>query len=208
MQMEKKKITTIVFDLGGVLVKFDPRSGMEQMGFSEDAVRVFMEKIYSGLWEECDAMQLTLEEIITLFKQHVPGYEREVDLLWENLTMITGVFDYSRSWVQGLKDAGYKLYVLSNFGQAAFEIDSKIYDFLELMDGKLISYELGIIKPDRRIYEALFTRFAIDPEEAVFIDDRPANIDGAKAIGMEGIVFENYAQTKRELDELLAENAK
>lgn len=185
-----KEIDTVIFDLGGVLVKFDPANGMRKMGFSEETVQVFMEKIFSGLWESFDKINCTEEYARAEFKKIMVGYEKEVDILWDRLHDITGVYDYSYDWVKGLKDQGVKCYVLSNFGSASFKKNSELYTFLELMDGGVVSYEIETIKPDARIYEELLMKYKIDCERAVFIDDRQINVDGAKAVGLNSLLFD------------------
>lgn len=196
-------IRNIVFDLGGVLVDFHPLEGMRKLGFSEEAVKAFQENIFSRLWEECDRNPLGGREIRELFKSRVPGYEREVDLLWDNISVVTAVYDYSCEWIRSLKARGFHLYVLSNFGQQAFETNSKLYTFLEDMDGRVVSYELGKIKPEPEIYRNLFEKYGLEPSESVFIDDRAVNIEGAKKCGMEGILFENYEQAAGELERVI-----
>ena len=199
-------MNTVIFDLGGVLVDFHPYEGMKNMGFSDETAEAFMEGIFSGFWEECDSIVYEPDEIRRVFKDRLPGYEREVDILWDKLPMITGMRPYAMEWIESLKARGMKLYVLSNFGNVAFDINSQVYEFLPLMDGKVISYELGITKPDRRIYEALYQKYDIDPKQAVFIDDRRENVDGAIAAGMKGILFESYEQAKEELGRLMQQH--
>lgn len=199
-------IHTIIFDLGKVLVDFHPVDGMKKLGFSAEAMESFKNNIFSGLWEECDAKRMSDSEIRDCFKNAVPGFEHEVDVLWDNIIVVTSVYDYSCAWVKELKERGYKLYVLSNFGQQAFEMNSKMYDFLDYMDGKVVSYDVEIVKPDKRIYECLIEKYKINPENAVFLDDRQENIDGAISCGLNGILFENYEQARTKLEQLLWEN--
>lgn len=194
----------IVFDLGGVLVDFHPEKGLRKLGFSEEVIRIFLNKIFNGLWEACDRYPYSDPEIRALFKRAVPGYEKEVDMLWDNLTVVTGVRPYTEEWLQALKQQGYKLYVLSNYGKNSFEINSKIYGFLRHFDGGVISYEVELMKPEAEIYDRLAQKYGFEPEEAVFIDDRQVNVDGAIARGYHGILFENYEQAKKELQELLS----
>ncbi len=200
-------IDTVVFDLGGVLVRFDPRKGLEDMGFSEEVISLFMKEIFSGLWEAMDAVDIDEAEIRKIFKEKVPGYEKEVDYLWDNLPLVTGNFPYSRKWLESLKKKGMKLYILSNYGKASFAINSKTYNFLDLFDGGVISYELEKVKPDPAIYNTLFERYNIKPENAVFIDDRSINIEGARNAGMQGIVFTTYEETSKALTEMLSHPA-
>ena len=199
-------IKTIVFDLGGVLVDFHPVEGMRELGFSEEAIEVFRTKVFSGLWEHCDRYPYTDEEIRALFKKNLPGYEKEVDILWDDhhLHAITGMRSYSMEWLASLKERGYQIYILSNFGKRAFEINSLVYEFLKYTDGRVISYEIQEIKPEPPIYHYLAKKYNFKPEEAVFIDDRAINIEGAIACGYQGIVFESYAQTCKELEKILS----
>lgn len=196
-------IKTVVFDLGGVLVEFNPEKGMRELGFSEEAIQVFKKNIFSGLWESCDRTPLEDQEIRQLFKDHVPGYEKEVDLLWDRLPVVTGVMPYAKEWLLSLKEAGLKLYVLSNYGKRSFEINSQIYDFLDMFDGQVISYQLEIVKPEAGIYDHLADKYGFDPEEAIFIDDRQINVDGAIARGYQGLLFTNYDNTRDALERLL-----
>jgi putative hydrolase of the HAD superfamily len=196
-------IDTVIFDLGGVLVDFHPVEGMQEIGFSEEAIEVFKEKIFSGVWEQCDRYPYEDNEIRTLFKKTAVGYEKEVDMLWNNLHPISCSFPYSVDWLKSLKERGLKIYVLSNFGKRAFEINSEIYPFLEYIDGKVVSYELMVVKPEPEIYETLIRKYDITPENAVFIDDREINIEGAIACGLKGIVFKSFEQANEELESML-----
>ena len=202
---EQKRIRNIVFDLGGVLVDFDPERCMEALGFSAGAREAFRERIFSGFWVSCDRLDYGDAEIRAHFKRQVPGFEAEVDRLWDHLTPITGVRPYSYGWLSDLKARGYRIYILSNYGRRSFEINSALYDFLELADGRVISWELGIMKPEPGIYLALCERYGLAPEECVFLDDRTANVEAAVRLGFSGIVFQDYPQASKELSALLQE---
>ncbi len=198
-------INTVIFDLGKVLVDFHPVEGMKKLGFSKEAIEIFCEKIFPEFWEECDKRPISDEEIRRIFKERLPGFEEEVDTLWDNLPVVTGLYDYSCEWVHDLKERGYRIYILSNFGQRAFEINSQVYTFLKDVDGKVVSYEVCMTKPDPEIYNFLAKKYGINPTEAVFIDDRKINVDGAIACGFKSILFENYEQAKDELERMLRE---
>ena len=111
---------------------------------------------------------------------------------------------YAQSWLRTLKARGYRLYILSNYGKRSFEINSPRYGFLPLTDGQLISYEVQRLKPEPEIYESLCERFGIRPEESVFIDDVPANVRAAEALGFSGIVFTGRESAGARLEEILA----
>jgi putative hydrolase of the HAD superfamily len=194
---------TVIFDLGKVLVEFQPLEGMKKLGFSAEETDIMLDKIFGSVWEECDRIPYSDEEIRALFKKQVPGMEELVDKMWDNVTVFTYVYEYSRRWIEDLKAMGLKVYILSNYGKQAFETNSKTYGFLDLVDGMVISYQEMKVKPDPEIYEILLKRYNIDRKNAVFIDDRQINIDGARAVGLNAILFEGYEETNKKLMELV-----
>ncbi len=200
-------IRNIVFDLGKVLVDFHPVEGMKSLGFSDKAISDFEKYIFSEVWEACDRNPLSDEEIRALFKSYLKGFEKEVDLLWDNISSVTAVYEYSCQWIKSLKERGFCIYILSNFGKQAFEKNSKLYTFLEYVDGKVISYEIRHIKPEPEIYQCLFDRYGLVPSESAFIDDRRENIDGAIKCGMKGVLFESYEQASARLEKVIAEES-
>ncbi len=197
-------IRNIVFDLGGVLVDFFPERCMETLGFSDAARQSFREKIFGALWASCDRIPYEEEEIRALFKRHVPGFEAEVDRLWDDLSSITYPMPYSMAWLLRLKRRGFRIYILSNYGKCSFAFNEPRYPFLKLADGKLISYEVQKLKPEAEIYRALLMRYGLKAEESVFLDDVPANVEGARKLGFSGIVFHSFSQAAAELEEILA----
>ena len=100
---------------------------------------------------------------------------------------------------------GYHVYILSNYSENMLDQTKDKLKFLPLMDGVVFSYKIKKMKPDPEIYEYLCDEYWLEPEESVFIDDRPVNIKGAETCGIHGIVFRSYEQAKKELDEFLKE---
>ena len=199
---EPRKIRNVVFDIGGVLADFRPDRVMEALRFSEEAKEAFRREIFSRVWLDCDRIPYDDGEIRALFKAAVPGFEAEVDRLWDGLAPITRELPYAQEWLRSLKARGYRIYVLSNYGKRSFEINSPRYGFLALTDGQLISYELRQLKPEPEIYLSLCARFGLRPEESVFIDDVPANVEAAERLGFAGIVFASYERAAAELEAL------
>lgn len=195
-------IRNFVFDLGRVLVEFDPEKGMEALNFSEAARQAFREHIFEtgGIWYYTDRTDMDESEVRKLFKRHVPGFEHEVDMLWDNLHVLTSTYPYTAEWLRGLKQKGYHIYFLSNYGKAAFERNSEVYDFLDMADGRVISYEMREVKPDPPIYLELLRRYGLEARECLFIDDREENVAAARRLGFRGLAFTSFEQTKREAE--------
>ena len=189
-------IKNIVFDVGGVLVDFCYMEYMRKLGFSEEMCREFEKDIiYSELWNDMDRGDLMLDEAGIKFKKRLREMYKpcddEVDLFIENIKDIVKEYPYSKGLLQSLKDAGYGVYILSNYPRDLADMHWKDFKFLPVADGYIISAYERIVKPDDKIYRLLTEKFGIDLTESVFIDDRQINIDAANALGMKGILFKN-----------------
>jgi len=196
-------VKNIVFDVGRVLVEWKPEVAMEKLGFSQDAIRALNHAFFTtGYWNETDRGVMSDEEILALFVQEAPEYEKEIYEFWENMNLAIWQFPYAKEWIWECKAAGYGCYVLSNYGKHAFECTKKELDFVPLMDGTIFSYEVKLIKPDVAIFHALCEKYDLIPEECVFIDDLTANVEAARKSGMQGIVFTGLEDVKRQLREL------
>ena len=196
-------IRNVIFDFGLVLVDWTPDCGMRRMGFSEEQIGHFKEKIYSGAWEEYDGRMCTYEQVIEEFDALLPGYESEVRTLWDRIELLTEQREYAVRWIQELKSMGCKVYGLSNFGNVAWERCKVKYDFADMLDGYVISAYEECAKPDVKLYNILVERYGLVPCESLFVDDRLGNVEAARSIGMQGVVFENYEQAHEEVASLV-----
>ena len=106
--------------------------------------------------------------------------------------------DYAIPLAQHLKRAGYGVYYLSNYSKKAYDECAESLAFMPYMDGGIVSFKVGLTKPDPRMFQRFLERFGLRPEDCAFIDDTEENVTAAQALGFAGIVFRNY-------DELLAE---
>ncbi|MBO5198585.1 MAG: HAD family phosphatase [Lachnospiraceae bacterium] len=196
-------ITTIVFDIGMVLADFHWRRYIESYGYSEEVnERLAKATVQSPWWEEFDRGVMSWQEIVDSCLRIDPELSDEIQLFYENIENIITEYPYSTQWVKDLRAAGYKVYLLSNYGEVLFGRCRDKFGFLKEVDGGIISYTVKRIKPDKEIYRILLERYSIKPEEAVFLDDREENIAAAKELGMQGIVFQNKAQADAELAKL------
>jgi len=196
-------IKNIIFDIGNVLMPFGYRPFFESFGYDGETVeRLSRATAQSPDWNELDRGVLSYEEVLGRFIQNNPQLEEIIHRVFADLHGILGVYDYTESWIRQLTEAGYGVYYLSNFFQKA-EVDCKeLMGFLELMDGGILSYKDKVTKPDRKIYELLLERYDLKPEECVFLDDTQKNIDGARAVGIHGILFQDREQAVEELKKL------
>lgn len=196
-------IKNIIFDIGRVLVKWEPQKTMRELGMTESEIEAVSDALFtSGLWNETDRSVLPDEEVFRQFVERAPEQEKNIRLFWENLDKAIVQFDYVIPWMRALKKAGYRIYILSNYGKWTYDsTKDNALSFLSEVDGGIFSYEIKIIKPDIKIYQALLEKYNLNPEECVFMDDLEANIAGAKAAGINGIVFTSKEDAEKQLKE-------
>lgn len=194
-------IKNVIFDIGNVLAKFRWQQMFKELGYKDEVFdQVAAATVLGPWWPEYDRSRLSDEEIQKNCCAMAPEYEHEIIAVFENIEKICKEYDYARDWIYRLKAAGYKVYLLSNFGKTSFEIASEKFSFMDLIDGQVISYEVMEVKPDRAIYKALEEKYGIIPEESVFIDDSMKNVKAAKSYGYHGIFFENQRLAEKKLE--------
>lgn len=203
-------ITNIIFDIGNVLASFRWKDLFKELGFTGEAFECIAAAtvLHPTMWNEFDRSLMSDEEIITKCIERAPEYEKEIRLLFDTTAGLVEEYPYSYEWIRSLKEQGYKVYLLSNYGKTSFEAarDNQRLSFLTLVDGAVISYEVQIVKPEPGIYEALLTKYGLKAEECLFLDDRAENIEAAKRLDFHGIVVESYDHAVTELKKMLKEN--
>lgn len=198
-----KQIKTVIFDIGQVLVEFDWKSYIRGLGFSEKTNLELGKVIFSNpLWKERDRGDKSEEEYIEDFISLAPHLEKEIRLVFLNVVDIVEVFPYANEWIKTIKAQGYKVFLLSNYSKRSFEHDMNQFEFLQYIDGKVISYEIQHVKPEPEIYKVLIDKYNIIPEEAVFLDDVEENLEGAKSFGINTILVDSYENAIKELERL------
>lgn len=205
-------IKNIVFDIGNVLASFRWKALFEELGFTgEKFERIAAATVlHPTMWNEFDRSLMKDEEIISCCIERAPEYEQEIRHLFDTTEGLVEEYSYSYAWIKELKDRGYRVYLLSNYGKTSFEAarEKKKLSFLPLVDGAVISYEVQIVKPEAGIYKALLEKYGLAAEECVFLDDKPENIEAAVGLGFHGIVVESGGQARKALDDKLKENCR
>ena len=196
-------IKTIIFDIGGVLAGFDWRTFYEGQGFGGEMIeRLADATVRSEVWKEYDRGCLTDEEILQRFVANAPEIETEIRKALDDFHGLVTKYDYAIPWVKELKAKGFQILVLSNFSQKALRECWHGLDFLPYVDGGILSYRDGVIKPDPAIYRLLLGRYGLKAEECVFLDDIQSNLDTAAGLGIHTILFRSLKQAQEELLQL------
>lgn len=196
--------TAIVFDLGGVLLDWNPRYLYRTL-FDGDEERVehFLANVCTMEWHvKHDAGRSMADGVAELVERHPSEAEfiRAFDERWRE--MFRGNIEGTLDILRELHGADVPLYALTNYSAEKFDDLLDMVDFIPLFRDVLVSGRVGLIKPDPAIFEMMLARFALEPARTVFIDDILANIDTAHNLGLTAIHFQNPAQLRGSLNEL------
>lgn len=202
------KIDTIVFDIGNVLAKFRWKEYLESFDFSEELFQRLAKAMFlSVAWAELDRGAKSDEEILQMMYDNAPDLKEEIWKVWNTRKEdFVWEYDFSEQWIRGLKERGYCILILSNYGQTLFQVAKEKFKFLKLVDGSVISYEIKHIKPEKEIYETLIQKYHVIPQRAVFLDDLPSNTEAARRMGFHTITVTDHETAVEKLEELLEGN--
>ena len=194
-------IDTIIFDLGGVLIDWQPDHMYKKIIKDEQQRKWFLETICTMEWNEQQDGGRTIQEanneLITQYPEHreliLAYYDR-----WEE--MLVGPILPTVELFKNIKSSGkYKLYALTNWSAETFPRALELFDFLHWFDGRVVSGEEKTRKPYKEIYDIILNRFSLSPQKTLFIDDNIKNINTAKEIGINCIHFSSPEQLTEEL---------
>ncbi|HEY4288853.1 MAG TPA: HAD family phosphatase [Puia sp.] len=199
-----KSFDTLVFDLGGVLVDWNPDYLYATLIPDEEERRWFLSTICTPDWNEEQDGGRSLKDGTDLLVKKYPEHESSIRAFydrWEE--MLGGPIHATVEIFRELKEkTDLKLYALTNWSAETFPIALEQYEFLHWFDGRLVSGEEKIRKPMPEIYQRLIGRFGIDPKKAIYVDDNLRNVVPAREEGFYGIYFRSPEQFRAELVEL------
>jgi 2-haloacid dehalogenase len=195
------QINTIVFDLGNVLINWDPNHLYKKIFKDPDERAHFLTNICTMDWNVQQDGGRSIKEGTELLVALHPYYEAEIRAFYNRWTeMIGGAIPGSVDILQQLKaDQKVRLYALTNWSNETFPYALANFDFLQLFEGILVSGDEKLIKPDLRIYQLISQRYNINPTNALFIDDSEINVAAAIAHGMNGHHFTSSEKLRAEL---------
>lgn len=199
--MQPGRRDIVIFDLGGVLIEWDPRYLYRKLfAGDEAAMERFLATVCTHDWNRGQDAGRSFAEGCRLLKTEHPDHAELIDAYFARFDeMMPGPVAGSVAILEALHGRGTPLYGLSNFSAETYPPAFARFEFLRRLQGVVVSGEVGIIKPDPRIYRLLLDRFAIDPHRAVYIDDVAANVEAARPFGIHGIHFRSAAQLRAEL---------
>lgn len=194
------KKNTVIFDLFQVLVSFNPAIFYKRFIPDEARYNDFMKTVITPEFDRLKDILPDLKQVEEAMIAKYPDFAPEIKAYPDNeADMVEREISGTLDIVQDLKNKGIKLYLLSNINADTIKWAKKVFHFWDLFDGLILSGEVNMAKPDIEIFRYLLHKYKIKPEQAVFVDDNPANINAAKQAGIDGITFTSPAELKEEL---------
>lgn len=191
-----------MFDLGGVLLDWDPRYLYRKLFDDESAMERFLTEVCTPEWHKAHDLGVPPEETSP---ELIAAHPDQAELIWawsrRSEEMIGGPIEGTVELLRSLKAAGMPCYALTNMERETYPIRRERFDFLRWFDGTVVSGFEGVAKPDVRIFELLLHRFGLIPAETVLIDDSDVNVAAARRAGMQAVRFRSPDQLRRWLEE-------
>ena len=190
----------IIFDLGGVLIDWNPRHLYKKIFGSPEEMEWFLTNICTPQWNTQQDAGRPFAKGLAVIKEKYPKYAAQIDdyfTRWDE--MLGGPIKSAVAVLKDLKDKGYPLYALTNWSAETFPIARAKYDFLNWFDGIVVSGEERLVKPDPAIYARLLKRYQLHSSNCLFIDDNAANVSEAARLGFETILFTGGDALRAEL---------
>lgn len=196
-------IKNAIFDIGRVLLDFEPLIYLNNLYSDNNLSKLLYEEIFcSKEWIGLDEGSINDNDAVNIFCKRNPNYSKEIMQVMCNWTDILNPIGGTVEVLETLKNNNYNIFLLSNFHYNAFNRVYNKYKFLKLADGMVISSHINLLKPNKEIYNHLLDKYSLKASESIFIDDTLANIEAAKSIGLATIHFKNSNQLKDDLKSL------
>jgi 2-haloacid dehalogenase len=200
----RQQFETVIFDLGGVLIDWNPRYLYRKILKDEEQVTWFLENICTSEWNDQQDAGRSFEEATRELISRHPEWEEAITAWygrWQET--ISGSIDKTVSLLEKIKNSDrYRLYALTNWSAETFPWALANFEFLHWFEGIVVSGQENTRKPFPEFFQILFDRYQIDPGKAVFIDDNVKNIIGAGHVGLHSIHYQSPEQLEEKLIEL------
>ena len=190
---------SVAFDLGGVLIHWDPRLLFRKLLPSEDLVERFLAEVCTSDWNHALDGGLPLAEGIAERVARFPEHEPLIRAYGERFGEMMLPMPASIALLDELRARGVGLYALSNWNADTFARTNALFPFLDVFDGLVISGRIGLAKPDPRIFGHLLEAHGLEAGDVLFVDDKAPNVEAASRAGIEGVLFEGAALLRAEL---------
>jgi 2-haloacid dehalogenase len=199
----QQTITAVVFDLGGVLIDWDPRYLYRKL-MPEEEIDAFLAEIGFPEWNRAQDAGGSWDDAVEALATRHP-HRRDLIAAYPSRypETMAGPIEASVALLDELHETGTtRLIALTNWSSETFPHARAAFSFLDRFEGIVVSGEEGVTKPDPMLFRTLLDRYALLPDETVFIDDSPTNVEAAQSLGLVGLRFTDPDQLRADLSRL------
>ncbi|WP_114376877.1 HAD family hydrolase [Elioraea thermophila] len=203
MSTDTPAIDAVIFDLGGVLIDWNPRHLYRKLFADEAEMERFLAEVCTPAWNlEQDRGRPWAQAIAELSACHPDQAELIAAYRGRWPEMLNGAIAGTVALLERLDDAGVPLYALTNWSAETWPYAERLYPFLARFRAIVVSGRIGLVKPEPAIYRHALARFGLAPERTLFIDDSAKNVEGARAVGLHALRFAGAEALARDLARL------
>lgn len=199
-QLAAPALTSVIFDIGGVLLDWNPRYLYRKLFDDEQEMEWFLTEVCSPAWHERNDLGVPFAQAAGELAARYPEYS---DAIWawgqRSEEMIAGPISGTVEILRQLRERAVPCYALTNMEAETYPLRLARYDFLQWFQGTVVSSAEGLLKPDPRIFHRLLDRFGLTPQTTLFVDDSRPNVDAALALGMQAMRFRSPEDLRRRL---------
>ena len=203
MRSPAPPVAAVTFDLGGVLIDWDPRHLYRTLFPDTASMERFLAEVTTPQWNAAQDAGRPWTEAVEDLTARFPDRRPLIEAYWQRWPeTLGGAIDGTVEVLADLRERGVRLLALSNWSAETFPIARERYSFLAWFEGIVISGEIGVVKPDRRIFEALIEGHGVEPSRTVFVDDTEVNVAVAEELGFIGLRFVDPETLRIDLERL------
>ncbi|MBR2529789.1 MAG: HAD family phosphatase [Lachnospiraceae bacterium] len=197
-------IKNLIFDVGGVLIGYRWKEMlMDDFGLSDEEAEKMGHMIFEDpIWREFDRGCVDIDSLVKHYISLHPDLAEDLKRFFYGDDKMATEREAVWERMEQLKEKGYNIYILSNYSEYLFKKHTDPLPFRKIIDGGIVSYQTGAIKPEAQIYKHLLDKYALDPKECMFFDDIQENVDAAAALGIRAVLVTSEEALLRDLGEL------
>ena len=202
--MTRRPIDAVVFDLGGVLIDWDPRYLYRSLFPDDEAgMERFLSEVVTPEWNLRQDAGRPWSEAVEALSTEFPDQHELIAAYRDRWSeTLGGAIEGTVEVLDELRGQGVRLFALTNWSAETFPVALERFEFLGWFEAVVVSGEIGLVKPDPRIFRHLADLHRLEPASTVFIDDSPTNVESARSLGFAGLEFHDPPRLRQDLEAL------